>query len=338
MKTELVDLLKMSQDEIKQKALEISGAVELSDGNIFVEGTVPIVLVAHMDTVYQEQPTTIIDDGGKLYTPKGTRAGIGGDDRCGCYCLFEASKWEFKPSLLFCSDEETIGNASSNDLWALDWSDYKCFVEVDGPGFGVFYSGTTSNRTLNRFLADEIGLTELQTSFNDISNICQPGNPPGVTLGAAYYNQHEKDEEWISSFGLKTVVGTIKQIINNLHNLKYSVLEESKSRAKRSIYFDKDSESSSNANEHNEIYDDLCSGNCFTCELFEECLNMEEDLCNGTGCFTCQMFDNCLDFVTRGGDCNEQAEYTTYPEESKKENEERGGAKESLKENESRKA
>lgn len=338
MKTELVDLLKMSQDEIKQKALEISGAVELSDGNVFVEGTVPMVLVAHMDTVYTEEPKKIAVEGSKLYTPKGSRAGVGGDDRCGCYCLFTAAEWEFKPSLLFCSDEETVANASSSNLGCLDWHGYKCFIEIDGPGFGVFYAGSTSNKYLNEFMENEIGLTKLQTSFNDISNICLPGNPPGITLGAAYYNQHEANEEWISYFGLSVVVQTINQIINNLHKLEYSVLEESKSRAKRSIYFDKGSESSSNANEHNEIYDDLCSGNCFTCELFEECLNMEEDLCNGTGCFTCQMFDNCLDFVTRGGDCNEQAEYTTYQEGSKKENEERGGAKESLKENESRKA
>lgn len=232
----LKELLYMSQEEIMDKALNLPDATLLNEGTVFVRGTVPLVLVAHMDTVYPGEPEKIYEQGERLYTAKGGKIGIGGDDRCGCALLFEAAKLEFAPSLLFCSDEETC-NGSSVGLNELDWSDYKAFIECDGPGYGVFYAGSdTSNKYLNDFLQNEIGLIKLATSYNDISEICEPGTPPGITLGAAYYNQHDESNEWISSFGMTVQLEVLKLIIKNLDHLDWSVVPEPTKKKKAYNY------------------------------------------------------------------------------------------------------
>lgn len=219
---EIKELLTKTQEEIVEMACALENAYALGAGNILVEGDLPFVLVAHCDTVYSEAPEHIKEENGRLYTPKGSGSGVGGDDRCGCWMLFEVATWIHKPTLLFCQDEETM-SGSSVGLDEYDWSDEKCFIEIDGPGFGVFYSGKTGNAYLSEFM-ESFGLTELETYYNDIEEICKPGNPPGVTLGAAYYNQHQKDEEWISTFGLHVQLAVIKQICDNIDKLEYTVV------------------------------------------------------------------------------------------------------------------
>jgi len=223
-------LLKMSQQEIKDAALGLNGAREIvgstGKSSVIVQGTVPFVLMAHMDTYYCDEPKTIIYERGRLSVPKNSVAGVGGDDRCGCWTLFKAADWERSPTLLFCEDEELCGTGSSPGLHLHDWSEYKCFVEVDGPGYGVFYSGSTSNSTLDSFMENELGLTKQLTSYNDIAEICRPGNPPGITLGAAYYNQHDASREWISEFGLVVQLEVLKQMVRVIGRLDWSVVPQ----------------------------------------------------------------------------------------------------------------
>lgn len=227
---ELMHLLTLSQDDIKAAALALPDAMEVTSGNVLVRGSLPLVLVAHMDTVYNRSLTSadIVQDGHILRTKKHCGVGIGGDDRAGCFVLFQVAKWNSaRPWLLFCSDEETCAG-SSVGLDALEWSHIKAFIEVDAPGYGVFYSDDSSNDVLDSFMADCIGLHMLTSSYNDIAEICTSGNPPGVTLGAAYYEQHNANEETINTFGLRVVLDTVRLICDNLERLPWSVVPEPK--------------------------------------------------------------------------------------------------------------
>jgi len=257
---------------------------------VYVQGTLPFVLLAHMDTVYDVAPETVIENGNKLQTPIGSKAGVGGDNRCGCYILFEVAKWEQRPSLLFCCDEENAGGGTRGFNTAYDWSKFKCFIEVDAPNFGVFYSGATSNQTLNDFMSEEIGLYELPTSYNDISEICTAGNPPGVTIGAAYYNQHDSDREWISTTGVQCQLMVIKNICDHIDRLDYSVVE--KAPLITTGY-------AKTLAEYNTItMCDECHGSLAPtgneCVNFEECW---EDLCTcpyyDGECFECDQYNIC---------------------------------------------
>ena len=77
-----------------------------------IMGDIPVMLVAHLDTVHHEQVKHICksEDGNIIMSPEG----IGGDDRCGVYALMEVYRTMpegMKPYLLFTCDEET------GDLW-----------------------------------------------------------------------------------------------------------------------------------------------------------------------------------------------------------------------------
>jgi len=255
-----------SQEELRDYLMTREGAVDLC-GNIMVAGTEPWVAVAHLDTV-PAQPKTIIEDGDRIYAPRGA-GGIGGDDRCGVYLLTRMLDWDKRPTLLFTLDEESC-KGTSVGLNNLDWSAYKCFVEVDAPGYGVYYTGTDSNDTLDMYM-DSLGLIALDTSYNDIAEICAPGTPPGITLGAAYYNQHS-DDEWISRTGLEVVYGELQLINCNIGRLDYSILKE---RPKITIDEDYlrllDGGTAIAGDNEVGIPDDYICTNCFDCKYDMHC-------------------------------------------------------------------
>ena len=103
-------LCKMSQKDLKKfvaKALEATHeSVHVGDGYVYAQGTFPVLLVAHLDTVHEHLPKTIMfnKQNGSLSSPQG----IGGDDRCGVYMVLEVIK-KYNCSVLFCEDEESGG-------------------------------------------------------------------------------------------------------------------------------------------------------------------------------------------------------------------------------------
>ena len=66
--------------------IENGYAVRKQRGFLYAEGTVPVLLVAHLDTVHRTQPETICysADGTVMMSPQG----IGGDDRAGVYMIY----------------------------------------------------------------------------------------------------------------------------------------------------------------------------------------------------------------------------------------------------------
>ena len=80
-----VDICKMTQKEVKTYMAEYLTSreytVENHDGFLYAKGDVPVLLVAHMDTVHKQLPKTIYNIDGKISSLQG----IGGDDRCGIF-------------------------------------------------------------------------------------------------------------------------------------------------------------------------------------------------------------------------------------------------------------
>jgi hypothetical protein len=215
-----------TQEELQQMIRDEKIAEEI-DGNFFIQGELPLLLVAHMDTVYDDELAQPVLEGDRLYSKIDSGAGIGGDDRCGCWVLMTIYNKYFEskiPSLLFVRDEEFGGKGSLGLKNKIDMSQFKAVIEIDGPGYGIFYSDSKSNSTLDSWLKDRIGLWRTPTYYNDIQNLCGPGLPPGITLGAAYYNQHMRNSEWVSKLGLETVLKTVEIIMAELNTLEWSVL------------------------------------------------------------------------------------------------------------------
>ena len=84
---EFEEIFQFSQERLKQaletELIENGYAVRKQRGFLYAEGTVPVLLVAHLDTVHRTQPETICysADGTVMMSPQG----IGGDDRAGVY-------------------------------------------------------------------------------------------------------------------------------------------------------------------------------------------------------------------------------------------------------------
>ena len=96
-------ILKMTQGELKeylaQQLREYGYEPVCKNGFLYAEGTVPVLLVAHLDTVHAHQPDIICrsEDGRYLMSPYG----IGGDDRAGVYMILLLMR-ECRCHILFC--------------------------------------------------------------------------------------------------------------------------------------------------------------------------------------------------------------------------------------------
>ena len=83
------DILRMRQKDLKHYLAghlkKLGYETVKKKGFLYAEGTVPVLLVAHLDTVHNEPPHIICrsEDGRYIMSPQG----IGGDDRCGVYDL-----------------------------------------------------------------------------------------------------------------------------------------------------------------------------------------------------------------------------------------------------------
>ena len=192
-----IKVCKMTQEDLKKytkNTLLKMGypKVTVGDGFVYAQGELPILLVAHLDTVHKELPKTIYYD--KIKQVLSSPEGIGGDDRCGVYMIFEVIK-RHKCSVLFCEDEE-IGGIGANNFIKSSISknlEFNYIMEFDrkGSNDAVFYD--CYNDEFEAFITKKFFKTEFG-SFSDISVLAPELGCAAVNLSCGYYNAHTKDE------------------------------------------------------------------------------------------------------------------------------------------------
>ena len=199
------DICKMTQHEVKQymKGYLASHKYNVVDqeGFLYAKGDVPVLLVAHMDTVHVKQCKEIENVNGKLSSPQG----IGGDDRCGIFIIMNLVK-ELHCSVLLCEDEEKGGIGArkfTNAKKTITGEDGKqievryiedlgvnYMVEFDrkGNNDAVFYS--CGNEEFIDFVEDATNFKFSTGTFSDISVLMPAAKLSGVNLSSGYYNAH----------------------------------------------------------------------------------------------------------------------------------------------------
>lgn len=175
-------LLSMEQHELHKEVLSVLTREGYKTYNIpgsyvYAPGDIPVLLCAHLDTVHPIKPTmdTIFLDQekGVIWGPNG----IGGDDRCGVYNILDILKKGYKPHVIFSWDEEIGGVGASK------FADY-----VDA----IF----------GKDILDTIG------EINFAIQLDRKGFGEAV-----YYELNSPEfEEYISSFGFKTEIGSYTDI------------------------------------------------------------------------------------------------------------------------------
>lgn len=203
------DICKMNQAEVKayMKSYLIGHKYNVvdEDGFLYAKGTVPVLLIAHMDTVHKVQCKEIKNINGKLSSPQG----IGGDDRCGVYIIANLVK-ELNCSVLLCEDEESGGvgarkftkakykatdeNGNEVEEKYIEHLDVNYMVEFDrrGNNDAVFYS--CDNKEFTDFVEDMTCFKKANGSFSDISVLMPAAKLAAVNLSSGYYNAHQPNE------------------------------------------------------------------------------------------------------------------------------------------------
>lgn len=210
-KKELKELLQMSQKELKShldNVLQESGYHTVNrKGFLYAAGDVPVLLVAHLDTVHSEKPETICfsDDGRFVMSPQG----IGGDDRCGVFMILQIIR-RVNCHVLFCEDEETGGNGARAFAQSKNRVKVNYIVEMDrrGDNDAVFYA--CDNLDFTDFVLS-FGFIEKNGSFSDISVVAPYLNTAAVNLSAGYYNEHRL-HEYIDMLAVENNIRRIVQM------------------------------------------------------------------------------------------------------------------------------
>lgn len=158
----------------------------------YAMGDIPILLVAHLDTVWPNKPTIMSNSDYSVWMG---RHGLGADDRAGVYAIVKLLRWGYKPSILFTTGEEAGG------LGALAFiKDFpeppvptKYVIEIDrrGKGQAVYYD--CANSKFEEYVTS-FGFKTHKGIFSDISFICPLWDIAGVNLSAGYYNEHTEYE------------------------------------------------------------------------------------------------------------------------------------------------
>lgn len=162
------------------------------DGRDFVyaEGTIPILLVAHVDTVHHELPKNLFYDSQKMVAWSPT--GLGADDRAGVMGILHLLSLGYRPHVLFCDGEEKGGYGATEASKAIK-PKVKYVIELDrnGKKDAVFYDCDNSEFTK---YVESFGFKEDWGSFSDISFLCPKWRIAGVNLSTGYYGAHTTSE------------------------------------------------------------------------------------------------------------------------------------------------
>lgn len=203
-------ICRMSKEKVKEWAEKLLVSkygrenVINEDGFLYARGNgkAPILLTAHMDTVHKEKCTDIkvekIKLDGKTETILSSPQGIGGDDRCGIWMIYMVlTKTKYRPSILFCEDEE-IGGVGSDKFTKTEYitelENLKYLLELDRANSddAVYYD--CGNEEFKIYIEKAIGYKEDYGSFSDIGHLSPAYDKASVNLSCGYYKQHTLDE------------------------------------------------------------------------------------------------------------------------------------------------
>lgn len=210
----LLNIFKFSQDKLKSALtchLRDKGYSPISDdGFVYAAGEVPVLLVAHMDTVHKRTPDIICmsEDKSIMMSPYG----IGGDDRCGVTMILEIIK-ELRCHVLFTEDEE-IGGVGAGKFCASGIKPKINFIiEFDRAHErdAVYYE--LDNEVFAETV-EKYGFKRDYGSYSDIVDIAPVLGCAAVNLSCGYYNAHTQ-HEFVSIPQMYAQIERAKKLIAN---------------------------------------------------------------------------------------------------------------------------
>ena len=220
--TKFEKLVLQTQEQMKyyvKGRLGNHGKVIERDGYIYHEGTFPVLLCAHMDTVHTTIPKTLVYANGTLSSPQG----IGGDDRCGIYMIFKILK-KYDCSVVFLEDEE-IGCVGAKKFSVSSIckdlekeKKLKYVIEFDRKGNNHAVTYDCDNKEFDKFITKEFFKKEWGTC-SDISYIAPALGVAAVNLSCGYYKEHH-NEEWVNLAEMERIIEEALKLLERTKELE----------------------------------------------------------------------------------------------------------------------
>ena len=159
---------------------------------IVAVGDIPVALVAHMDTVFYNQPSEIYYDQRKaiMWSPDG----LGADDRAGIFAIVQIIADGYRPSIILTTDEERGGlgaQALAKKKCPIESLRYMIQLDRRGSNDCVFYQ--CANSKFIKYI-ETFGFAEAVGSFSDISFLMPVWQVCGVNLSIGYREEHSVSE------------------------------------------------------------------------------------------------------------------------------------------------
>lgn len=191
-----------------------------TDDYILAEGNIPIALVAHLDTVFD-------DDGnernfifqyfnGNLYHPDGA----GFDDKAGIFSIFKILESGYLPNVIFTTNEE-IGSLGAKklieDFPECPFSDLRYLIQLDRENEYdcVFY--LCENKEFISYV-ESFGFVEAFGTSTDIRHICPVWDIAGVNLSIGYNDQHTENET-LDIIIMFNTISKVKEMLEESSNV-----------------------------------------------------------------------------------------------------------------------
>lgn len=176
----------------------------MTNDYVYAQGKLPVLLVAHLDTVWNYNEKPFVYDRVKNIV-MGEQEPCGFDDRAGVAAIFTLIQKGYRPSVLLCFDEEVGGlGATQAAIDLKDRIDVKYMIELDRRGENdcVFYSD--DNREFVEYV-ETYGFKENYGSFSDISELMPSFGISACNLSIGYLAEHTPAERLCVDWYFQTI-------------------------------------------------------------------------------------------------------------------------------------
>lgn len=186
-----------------------------SNEYIIAEGDLPFCLVAHMDTIFSQQPglDDFIFDQEKeiMWAPHGA----GFDDRVGLWMIIKLISMGYKPSLVLTLGEEWGGLGAKQlrkDYPDCPFPNCKALIQLDraNRNDSVYYD--CDNKEFEKFI-NSFGFETKEGTFTDISFLSPAWEIASVNLSVGYIEEHTPNER-LNYGWTKESLTKVKQILD----------------------------------------------------------------------------------------------------------------------------
>lgn len=232
-----LSLLKIyDQHQLKRLVTQVMRS-HYADNNIretqhytYIEGSIPIMLVAHCDTVCTApvKEIGVLNSGDKTYigiTNK-EQAPLGADDRAGIFIILKIIANGYHPHILLTTDEEIGGLGAIAAADEIIAPDVKFILELDRMGSNDAAMYDCDNKKFKKLLVD-YGFTPVNGTFSDICFFAPDWDIAAANLSVGYYHEHTPWEV-VYPVDLENTLYRVQSILDNADKFKYYDFEPTK--------------------------------------------------------------------------------------------------------------